>query len=99
MVQSETSKSVDTETALEDTERWLHMYEQMLRIRVFEEHVNILYTTAKMPGLAHLYIGEEAIAVGGVKPYVVMTTLQARTEDMDTALRKVPRLTLCMLSC
>ena len=64
MVQSETSKSVDTEAALEDTERWLHMYEQMLRIRVFEEHVNILYTTAKMPGLAHLYIGEEAIAVG-----------------------------------
>ena len=47
-----------------DREQWLHMYEQMLKIRVFEEHVNMLYTTAKMPGLAHLYIGEEAIAVG-----------------------------------
>jgi len=47
-----------------DREQWLHMYEQMLKIRVFEEHVNILYTTAKMPGLAHLYTGEEAIAVG-----------------------------------
>lgn len=45
-------------------EEWLHMYEQMLKIRVFEEHVNDLYTTAKMPGLAHLYAGEEAIAVG-----------------------------------
>ncbi|MGQ0551552.1 MAG: thiamine pyrophosphate-dependent dehydrogenase E1 component subunit alpha [Armatimonadota bacterium] len=40
------------------------MYEQMLTIRVFEEHVNDLYTSAKMPGLAHLYIGEEAVAVG-----------------------------------
>src|SRR5438876_8925734 len=47
-----------------ERERWLHMYEQMLKIRIFDEHVNQLYTSAKMPGLAHLYIGEEAIAVG-----------------------------------
>lgn len=47
-----------------DREQWLHMYEQMLKIRVFEEHVNNLYTSAKMPGLAHLYIGQEAVAVG-----------------------------------
>jgi len=40
------------------------MYEQMLKIRVFEEHVNVLYLSAKMPGLAHLYTGEEAVAVG-----------------------------------
>lgn len=45
-------------------DQWLAMYEQMLTIRVFEEHVNELYTSAKMPGLAHLYIGEEAVAVG-----------------------------------
>ena len=48
-----------------DREDWLHMYEQMFKIRTFEEHVNELYTSAKMPGLAHLYIGEEAVAVGG----------------------------------
>ncbi|MBE7469351.1 MAG: thiamine pyrophosphate-dependent dehydrogenase E1 component subunit alpha [Anaerolineales bacterium] len=47
-----------------DREQWLHIYQQMLKIRVFEEHVNELYTSAKMPGLAHLYIGEEAVAVG-----------------------------------
>jgi TPP-dependent pyruvate/acetoin dehydrogenase alpha subunit len=47
-----------------DREEWLHMYEQMVKIRTFEEHVNELYTSAKMPGLAHLYIGEEAVAVG-----------------------------------
>lgn len=45
-------------------ERWLHFYRQMLRIRLFEEEVNQLYLAAKMPGLAHLYIGEEAVAVG-----------------------------------
>jgi acetoin:2,6-dichlorophenolindophenol oxidoreductase subunit alpha len=47
-----------------DHELALHMYAQMLRIRAFEEQVNELYRSAKMPGLAHLYIGEEAVAVG-----------------------------------
>ncbi len=42
----------------------LDLYRHMLRIRLFEEQVNDLYTSAKMPGLAHLYIGEEAVAVG-----------------------------------
>ena len=45
-------------------ERWLHFYRQMLKIRLFEEEVNQLYLSAQMPGLAHLYIGEEAVAVG-----------------------------------
>lgn len=40
------------------------MYRQMLAIRLFETQVNELYTRALMPGLAHLYIGEEAVAVG-----------------------------------
>src|SRR5665213_3540151 len=43
---------------------YLHMYRRMMMIRLFEEQVNDLYTRALMPGLAHLYIGEEAIAVG-----------------------------------
>jgi TPP-dependent pyruvate/acetoin dehydrogenase alpha subunit len=45
-------------------EKWLHMYRRMQMIRHFEEQVNELYTRALMPGLAHLYIGEEAVAVG-----------------------------------
>lgn len=47
-----------------DVEHWLHAYEQMVKIRDFEEQVNELYLKAIMPGLAHLYIGEEAVAVG-----------------------------------
>jgi len=46
------------------SEQGLRMYRQMLAIRLFEERVNDLYTRALMPGLAHLYIGEEAVAVG-----------------------------------
>ena len=42
--------------------KWLHAYRQMIAIRLFEEQVNDLYTRAIMPGLAHLYIGEEAVA-------------------------------------
>ena len=45
-------------------ERWLALYRLMLSIRLFEDQVNELYLSAKMPGLAHLYSGEEAVAVG-----------------------------------
>ena len=47
-----------------DAPRGLQLYTGMLQIRAFEEKVNELYTRALMPGLAHLYIGEEAVAVG-----------------------------------
>jgi len=47
-----------------DLEQNLHMYRQMAKIRAFEEQVNELYKSAKMPGLAHLYVGEEGVAVG-----------------------------------
>jgi pyruvate dehydrogenase E1 component alpha subunit len=42
----------------------LEMYRRMTLIRLFEEQANDLYRSAKMPGLTHLYIGEEAVAVG-----------------------------------
>jgi acetoin:2,6-dichlorophenolindophenol oxidoreductase subunit alpha len=47
-----------------DAELALGMYRRMSLIRLFEEQANELYRSAKMPGLTHLYIGEEAIAVG-----------------------------------
>ena len=47
-----------------DGELAVELYRRMLRIRHFEEQVNELYRGGKMPGLAHLYIGEEAVAVG-----------------------------------
>ncbi len=53
-----------TRAAALDVEHWLHAYEQMYKIREFEEKVNELYMKALMPGLAHLYSGQEAVAVG-----------------------------------
>jgi pyruvate dehydrogenase E1 component alpha subunit len=52
------------EQASVDGQAWLRVYRQMFMIRAFEEQVNELYLSAKMPGLAHLCIGEEAVAVG-----------------------------------
>src|SRR5207248_8280490 len=43
---------------------WLDAYKLMPRIRHFDEKANELYRSAKMPGLTHLYIGQEAVAVG-----------------------------------
>lgn len=40
------------------------MYRQMARIRTFEDNANQLYLSAKMPGLTHMYSGQEAVAVG-----------------------------------
>lgn len=59
-----TATRIQTTHANVDIEQYMHMYQQMVRIREFEEMVDELYRSAKMPGLAHLYIGEEAVAVG-----------------------------------
>ena len=40
------------------------LYADMVRIRRFEEEVFEFYKRGLMPGLAHLYIGEEAVAAG-----------------------------------
>src|SRR6266853_1807024 len=59
-----TSKPETVQAATSAKEKWLHAYRQMVSIRQFEEQVNEVYTRALMPGLAHLYSGEEAVAVG-----------------------------------
>ena len=64
MPQSKKSKPQRPSRTPAHDERWLRFYRQMLKIRLFEEEVNQLYLGAKMPGLAHLYVGEEAVAVG-----------------------------------
>ena len=50
--------------AKSNTEDYLRMYSQMVRIRTFEDNANQLYLSAKKPGLTHMYSGEEAVAVG-----------------------------------
>ncbi len=42
----------------------LHHFREMLRIRRFEENATRAYTRGKISGFLHLYIGQEAIAIG-----------------------------------
>jgi len=47
-----------------DSAHQLHLLREMLRIRRFEERCVELYSATKIRGFLHLYIGEEASAVG-----------------------------------
>ena len=48
-------------------ERLKHMYRQMRRIRCFEEAVDRLFQQGLIWGTFHLYIGQEASAVGAIE--------------------------------
>lgn len=45
-------------------EKLLMMYERMLKIRHFETKVGELFAGGEIPGFVHLYLGQEAVAVG-----------------------------------
>ncbi|MFZ5469092.1 MAG: pyruvate dehydrogenase (acetyl-transferring) E1 component subunit alpha [Myxococcota bacterium] len=49
-----------------DRETALRFYGELLRLRRFEEKCAELYTVGKIRGFLHLYIGEEAVAVGAM---------------------------------
>lgn len=46
------------------TSKLIDMYEKMVQIRLFEEEIIKLIGIGKPLGMAHLYVGEEAVAVG-----------------------------------
>jgi pyruvate dehydrogenase E1 component alpha subunit len=48
-------------------EKLLAMYEKMLLIRRFEERAGQQYGLGKIAGFCHLYIGQEAVAVGAIE--------------------------------
>ncbi|HEY7680924.1 MAG TPA: thiamine pyrophosphate-dependent enzyme, partial [Terriglobia bacterium] len=68
------------ETAVTDAVRGheVHLLREMLRIRRLEEKCAELYSAAKIRGFLHLYIGEEAVAVG------VMQALQSEDAVVST---------------
>jgi pyruvate dehydrogenase E1 component alpha subunit len=57
MIMEQTAEKIKTETSL-------HFLYQMKLIRRFEEKAAEQYSKAKIRGFLHLYIGEEAVAVG-----------------------------------
>ena len=50
----------------EDRETLLHIFQQMLLIRRFEEKCAETYSLGKIGGFCHLYIGQEAVGVGAI---------------------------------
>jgi pyruvate dehydrogenase E1 component alpha subunit len=56
--------TVSSEESVFTKEKVLLAYRQMLLIRRFEERMAQLYQQGKIGGFCHLYIGQEAVAVG-----------------------------------
>jgi len=63
------------------TEEFLELYEKMLLIRRFEERAGQLYGLGLIGGFCHLYIGQEAVAVG------IQSSLQAGKDSVITGYR------------
>ena len=60
--------AMNAKELLEETppEELVKLYRQMLLIRLFEEKTNEMYHQGHIGGYCHLYIGEEAVAVGAL---------------------------------
>ena len=56
--------SQKTKKKTDDREHLHHLLHAMILIRRYEEKAAELYQATKIRGFLHLYIGEEAIAVG-----------------------------------
>ncbi len=71
-----------------DAEHALHLYREMLRIRRFEERCVELYSAAKIRGFLHLYIGEEAVAVGAMQALAPEDAVVATYREHGQALAR-----------
>ena len=69
-------------------EHLLDVLRQMLRIRRFEEKCAELYTKEKIRGFLHLYIGEEAIAVGVMRCLAANDAIVATYREHGHALAR-----------
>lgn len=61
-----TTEESDGTRRLTDRDDGVHLLREMLRIRRFEERCVELYSAGRIRGFMHLYIGEEAVAVGAM---------------------------------
>lgn len=76
-------------------EHGLHLLEQMLRIRCFEDRCAELYGASKIRGFLHLYNGEEAVAVGVMESLKPEDAIVATYREHGHAIArgiKMPRL-------
>lgn len=72
--------------AVVDRDHRVEMLRQMLRIRRFEEKCAELYSLGKIRGFLHLYIGEEAVAVGAMPAFTPDDAIVATYREHGHAL-------------
>ena len=73
------------------SEHALDLMRQMLLIRRFEEKSAEVYTLGKIRGFLHLYIGEEAVAVGAMQAFTADVAIVATYREHGHALvRGIP---------
>ena len=66
----------------------LELLRQMVLIRRFEEKAAELYTLGKIRGFLHLYIGEEAVAVGAMQAFTPEDAIVATYREHGQALAR-----------
>ena len=66
----------------------VNLYHQMLLIRRFEEKAAEMYALGKIGGFLHLYVGEEAVAVGAVSAMSSEDHLVTHYRDHGYAIAK-----------
>ena len=71
-----------------DRQRMVALLHGMLRIRLFEEKAAELYSLGNIRGFLHLYIGEEAIAVGAMQALTGEDRVVATYRDHGHALAR-----------
>lgn len=71
-----------------DRKHALELLRQMLRIRRFEERSVELYSRGKIRGFLHLYIGEEAVAVGALQALTPEDAIVATYREHGQALAR-----------
>jgi pyruvate dehydrogenase E1 component alpha subunit len=75
-------------TAPVDRDHALALLRQMVLIRRFEEKSAELYTRGKIRGFLHLYIGEEAVAVGAMQAFTAADAIVATYREHGQALAR-----------
>ena len=75
-------------TAPVDRDHALALLRQMVLIRRFEEKSAELYTRGKIRGFLHLYIGEEAVAVGAMPAFTADDAIVATYREHGQALAR-----------
>ena len=79
------------ELSQEERDELIHCYRQMFLIRRFEEEAARSYAQDKIGGFLHLYIGQEAVAVGGARALMqddyVLTTYRDHGHALARGMR------------